>query len=628
MNCEGYSVTHGGGGNNSVVNNRDEFTKAEMTTNTTNSVGTGSVGTGEDTQNRNVSAHISSSANVETSSLSSSLSTPSIPSTKVRYNLPLSTHHNYEDDVHDYSSDTSKPEPNDDGSVKRGGEGGGEGSKDMNEDEGGSNIAHSEVDSSCAGSASFYEDEYSYDVNQGMQKHDGEGWRRIKDEGGWLWKANKADGIKSMSDLTSARWSRRYFTTLGTYLLYYSSPKRTSVLAALPLLETGEISRYRSDEDGKTFCIMCNGKGYFLRAQEGEEMMEWVRVLNSIKDKGRMEVVKKNGGKDGGSGSGSGRGGRKGKVGRKGWGLTGQGMKLSRVTLHNHHAPPPPSSPSSNRAGNNALLPTVGSYPRSESSATTTGSRARSHNFVIDRRELEEMKIRNKGKKSRGRTSGYHPSSSSSSTPSAPYDPSTQYARSTASAPTVVDDKKNNNSNTPSDGAPGTTAGGVPQSNVSPRQPSIGKEDGDWMKPQTRRHLRWANFKKGVRRTVGNVGRTITFNGCRKPASKQHVAYSTSLVNKGGTGTKHRKMMTDSNERQLASIVERHLREAKLASKEEEILYLDSKVRVSDDDHIVDDYDMWGGISGGQRGDPATMERRGTTRTRQRSGVQSLYDDV
>ena len=51
-------------------------------------------------------------------------------------------------------------------------------------------------------------------------------------------------------------------------------------------------------------------------------------MLNSIKDKGRMEVVKKNVGKDGGGGSSSGRGGRKGKGGRTGWGLTGQGRKL------------------------------------------------------------------------------------------------------------------------------------------------------------------------------------------------------------------------------------------------------------------------------------------------------------
>jgi hypothetical protein len=93
----------------------------------------------------------------------------------------------------------------------------------------------------------------------------------------------------------------RYFATLGTYLLYYSNPKKVTVLAALPLLETGEIAMYRSDVEGRIFCVLCGGKGYFLKAGSRGEAKGWVKHLNVIKERGRGEV-KKGQGKGGGGG--------------------------------------------------------------------------------------------------------------------------------------------------------------------------------------------------------------------------------------------------------------------------------------------------------------------------------------
>jgi len=121
---------------------------------------------------------------------------------------------------------------------------------------------------------------------------------------------------------------------------------------------------------------------------------------------------------------------------------------------------------------------------------------------------------------------------------------------------------------------------------VSPGN-SVGseKEDGDWMKPMTRQHVRWRKFRGAIKRTVGRLSLTSLL-GCRKVGSDSDSVVGKGRNDVGGSisvtprsAKSHRKVTTDSNERQLARIVERHLREAKVARKEEEIVYLEKKVK-------------------------------------------------
>ena len=86
------------------------------------------------------------------------------------------------------------------------------------------------------------------------------------------------------------RWQKRWFETNGVYLTYYKSRKMEKLLAALSLLQVGEIKRLKSEEDPDKlpglFCIELNTRMYILRAQSEEEADHWVTTLLKIKMEG------------------------------------------------------------------------------------------------------------------------------------------------------------------------------------------------------------------------------------------------------------------------------------------------------------------------------------------------------
>lgn len=84
------------------------------------------------------------------------------------------------------------------------------------------------------------------------------------------------------------RWQRRWFETNGIFLTYYKSRSREKLLAALSLLQVGEIKQIAPADDAERkeglFTIQLNSRVYTLRAKSDEEASEWVRTLLQIKE--------------------------------------------------------------------------------------------------------------------------------------------------------------------------------------------------------------------------------------------------------------------------------------------------------------------------------------------------------
>ena len=83
------------------------------------------------------------------------------------------------------------------------------------------------------------------------------------------------------------RWQRRWFETNGIFLTYYKSRKREKLLAALSLLQVGDIKPIfdGTGEDKKEglFTIQLNSRVYTLRAKNDAEAETWVKTLLQIK---------------------------------------------------------------------------------------------------------------------------------------------------------------------------------------------------------------------------------------------------------------------------------------------------------------------------------------------------------
>lgn len=86
------------------------------------------------------------------------------------------------------------------------------------------------------------------------------------------------------------RWQRRWFETNGIFLTYYKSRKREKLLAALSLLQVGEIKSVAPPEDADAnnregwFTIQLNSRVYTLRARSNTEAERWVAGLIQIKE--------------------------------------------------------------------------------------------------------------------------------------------------------------------------------------------------------------------------------------------------------------------------------------------------------------------------------------------------------
>lgn len=86
------------------------------------------------------------------------------------------------------------------------------------------------------------------------------------------------------------RWQRRWFETNGIFLTYYKSRRREKLLAALSLLQVGEIKQITPPNDAELnnregwFTIQLNSRLYTLRARNNEEAERWVQGLNLIKE--------------------------------------------------------------------------------------------------------------------------------------------------------------------------------------------------------------------------------------------------------------------------------------------------------------------------------------------------------
>ena len=85
------------------------------------------------------------------------------------------------------------------------------------------------------------------------------------------------------------RWQRRWFETNGIFLTYYKSRKREKLLAALSLLQVGEIKTVLPpDPDNEYkegwFTIQLNSRVYTLRARSNEHANMWVNGLREIKE--------------------------------------------------------------------------------------------------------------------------------------------------------------------------------------------------------------------------------------------------------------------------------------------------------------------------------------------------------
>ena len=108
--------------------------------------------------------------------------------------------------------------------------------------------------------------------------------------GGYLYKCCKSrttnTGLAQMQE-NGSKWVKRYFETIGFFLVYYSSSVKKKVLAALDLRLTGDISMLKADRSNKTFIVMVGGKVYPLRAGNEEEAIGWVNRLRGIKLKGK-----------------------------------------------------------------------------------------------------------------------------------------------------------------------------------------------------------------------------------------------------------------------------------------------------------------------------------------------------
>ncbi len=84
------------------------------------------------------------------------------------------------------------------------------------------------------------------------------------------------------------RWQRRWFETNGIFLTYYKSRKREKLLAALSLLQVGEIKAVVDNSVGEEkkeglFTIQLNSRVYTLRAKNDAEAETWVKTLIQIK---------------------------------------------------------------------------------------------------------------------------------------------------------------------------------------------------------------------------------------------------------------------------------------------------------------------------------------------------------
>jgi hypothetical protein len=84
------------------------------------------------------------------------------------------------------------------------------------------------------------------------------------------------------------RWQRRWFETNGIFLTYYKSRSREKLLAALSLLQVGEIKQLPPSDDPERkeglFTIQLNSRVYTLRGKSEEEAAEWVKTLLQIKE--------------------------------------------------------------------------------------------------------------------------------------------------------------------------------------------------------------------------------------------------------------------------------------------------------------------------------------------------------
>lgn len=86
------------------------------------------------------------------------------------------------------------------------------------------------------------------------------------------------------------RWQRRWFETNGIFLTYYKSRKREKLLAALSLLQVGEIKCVIPPEDVDLnnkdgwFTIQLNSRVYTLRARNNADAERWVTGLIQIKE--------------------------------------------------------------------------------------------------------------------------------------------------------------------------------------------------------------------------------------------------------------------------------------------------------------------------------------------------------
>lgn len=86
------------------------------------------------------------------------------------------------------------------------------------------------------------------------------------------------------------RWQKRWFETNGVYLTYYKTRKMEKLLAALSLPQVGEIKIVPPDQDPENqdglFSIELNTRIYILRAKANDEALQWVTVLNKLREDG------------------------------------------------------------------------------------------------------------------------------------------------------------------------------------------------------------------------------------------------------------------------------------------------------------------------------------------------------
>ena len=93
-----------------------------------------------------------------------------------------------------------------------------------------------------------------------------------------------------MKKSTAGDWQKRYFETNGTFLTYYKSQKMSKLLAALSLLQIGEISLCSSGEEA-TFQLDLKDRQYILKADSQQQAQDWVVTLVFLRDGGGVKTA-------------------------------------------------------------------------------------------------------------------------------------------------------------------------------------------------------------------------------------------------------------------------------------------------------------------------------------------------